>query len=73
MIRLENLKSIKQLTSAQGSPFSEGALRWLIFNAEENGLDVALIRVGRRVFLDIERFSEWLEERRGGGVGQQAE
>jgi hypothetical protein len=52
--------------------FSESSLRWLIFNAGQrrvsgglvlpgNGFEVALVRIGRRVFIDEERFFAWAE------------
>jgi hypothetical protein len=37
--------------------------RWLIFNAEENGLERAIVRVGRRVLIDVDAFNEWLAGR----------
>ena len=46
--------------------FTHGQIRWLIFNAASNGLERALVRIGRRVLIDIEVFELWLEERRGG-------
>jgi hypothetical protein len=38
--------------------FSVGSLRWLVFNANTNGLDEAkaIIRVGRKVLVHEERF-----------------
>ncbi len=56
-----NLKSIRD-TAADG-PFSEGQLRWYIFNAASNGLnDVgAVVRVQRRVYIDVDRFNDWIE------------
>ena len=66
-VTLENLRTVRQI--AESSPvFSEASLRWLIFNAKQNGLEPALIRVNRRVLIDLECFNEWLEERRGGGA-----
>lgn len=46
--------------------FSQPSLRWLIFNAEKNGLAAsgALIRVGRRVLIDEESFLRWLDAHR---------
>jgi hypothetical protein len=38
---------------------------WLIFNAEEIGLSPAIVRVGRRVYIDVDAFNVWLKERRG--------
>lgn len=43
--------------------FKEPALRWLIFNRRKNGLEKsgAIVRNGRRVLLDVEKFFVWLE------------
>lgn len=58
--------------------FSEGCLRWLIFNAQErgnsagevirgNGLSEigAILRIGRKVLIDEERFFQWVDEQNG--------
>jgi hypothetical protein len=42
------------------SPFTENALRWHVFNAERNGLASALVRVGRRVYIQKSAFNAWL-------------
>ena len=56
-----NLKTVPDF--ATGSPFSEGQLRWFIFNAEYNGLAGAdaVVRVGRRVYLDADKFDGWVD------------
>lgn len=43
--------------------FSEASLRWKIAKAEENGLAEAgaILRHGRRVFIDTNKFFDWLE------------
>lgn len=46
--------------------FSMGWLRKTIFNGKENGFDAVVIRLGRKVMLDLDRFEAWLEEHRGG-------
>ena len=62
--RGENLRTIAQV--AQQCPaFSESALRKLILRAPLNGLEPAIVRLGRRVLIDSERFSEWLNQHRG--------
>jgi hypothetical protein len=45
--------------------FKEPALRWLIFNRRQNGLEKsgAIVRNGRRVLLDVQKFFVWLEAR----------
>lgn len=58
-------------TMPEYGAFSEAALRQLIFAAEDrfaasgekvpgNGLNAAILRVGRRVLIDLDRFDEWL-------------
>jgi hypothetical protein len=58
-----NLQSVASLTVK--GPFTEGQLRWWIFGAPTNGLEAAkaVVRVGRRVYLDVDRFEEWIERR----------
>ncbi len=57
-----NLQTIAAV--AASTPFSEGQLRWWIFSAASNGLDRAdaVVRVGRRVYIDIDRFNDWIEQ-----------
>jgi hypothetical protein len=45
--------------------FKEPALRWIIFNRHTNGLTKsgALVRNGRRVLIDAEKFFSWLDAR----------
>ena len=38
-----------------------GGLRWLIFNAKDNGFERCLVRVGRRVLINEREFERWLE------------
>ncbi len=64
-----NLLTVSQF-SERHPAFSEGSLRNLIFLSKSrrsdhggivgNGLDKALVRVGRRVFIDETKFFEWL-------------
>ena len=58
-----NLRRVNQFL--QDNPaFTNGQIRWLIFNSHSNGLDEAgaIVRMPRRVFIDIDRFFEWLEQ-----------
>lgn len=41
-----------------------GGIRHLIFHAETNGFSKCMVRMGRRILIDIEKFGEWLEENR---------
>ena len=55
-----NLKTVSQF--AASTAFTESQLRWWIFHAEENGMMEAgaVIRVGRRVYIDVDGFDRWL-------------
>ena len=55
--------------------FTEGGIRHLIFNSNDrlnskgevipgNGLGSAIIRVGRRVYIDLDRFDKWIDSHR---------
>lgn len=55
------LLTIKDFCAGRDWP-TEGGLRWLIFNAKENGFDRVLRRVGRRVLIDDQEFDEWIED-----------
>ena len=43
--------------------FTSGGLRWHIFNAKQNGLQDtgAIIRIGRSVLIDEDRFFNWID------------
>lgn len=56
-----NLQSVAQFS--ERTPFSQDQLRWMIFNAAQNGLEKhdAVVRVGRRVYIDTEAFDRWID------------
>jgi len=56
-----NLKTVPEFCAA--SPFTEGQVRWFIFNAHSNGLAQAdaVVRVGRRVYVDTDKFDVWVD------------
>lgn len=49
--------------SARYPAFTEPSFRWLRFNGEENGFNSCVVKVGRKVLLNIERFEPWLESK----------
>ena len=57
-----NLLRVNQFLE-KNPAFTNGQIRWLIFNSENNGLDDAgvIVRMPRRVFIDPDRFFAWLE------------
>ena len=42
---------------------TEPAIRWHLFNREQNGLKDhgAIIKIGRRIFIDLPKYLEWLK------------
>lgn len=59
----QNALSVAQLAELNPA-FSEATIRWWIFNAETNGFNRCLIRIGGRIFIDRNAFEAWLEEHR---------
>lgn len=63
---MKRIATVKQTAEAYPA-YSESSLRWLIFNAHNNGMEECLIRDGRRVRIDLDQFDERLESLRGRG------
>ena len=46
--------------------FTPGSMRWLLFNRATNGLECAVLRVGRKkLLIDEVKFFEWLDKQQG--------
>ena len=58
-----DLRTVKQVTEVRPA-FTEPSLRWLIFNAGENGFGPCVVKLRRRVFIDLEAFDQYLEDHR---------
>lgn len=41
--------------------FTESSIRWLIFNKKKNGFGMCVIKVGRKVLIDLDRFEKWVD------------
>ena len=69
---MSKIVNVAQL-SAEIPAFTQPSIRWLIFRAGDNGLDAsgAIIRVGRRVLIDQEKFIGWLCGQRGKAAGRE--
>jgi hypothetical protein len=59
-----NLSTVEHIL-AKNPAFTHGQIRWLLHNAVRNGLEAngAVIRLGRRVYLDQERFFVWIQNK----------
>lgn len=74
-----SIMTVKQFSAAYPA-FTESSLRYLIFQATPsnssrgvkpgNGLEIALRRIGRRVYIVPEAFFEWVD--RSNGVAREA-
>jgi hypothetical protein len=42
--------------------FTVPSLRWLLFNRATNGLDAAVVQLGRKVLIDEQAFVAWLRK-----------
>jgi hypothetical protein len=58
------LLTVKQFCQ-QHPAFTQGSMRWLLFNRQTNGLEPAVLKVGRRVLIDVDAFFRWLDEQNG--------
>lgn len=65
---LQKSDSSRLMTIAEASKeyrvFTEAALRSLIQKSKTNDLAMAIVRIGNRVYLDRNRFDQWLESKR---------
>ncbi|RZI70708.1 MAG: DNA-binding protein [Rubrivivax sp.] len=53
-----NLKTVKEM--AAGGTFSADQLRWMLRQADRNGLNSAVCRIGSRIWIDVDAFDAWL-------------
>ena len=58
-----NRKLATVATFCKGNQFTEPQVRWWIHQAEANGLarTGAIVRIGRRVFIDTDKFWAWVD------------
>jgi len=58
-----NRRLAKVAETARAYNFTEAQLRWWIFQADTNGLakSRALIRIGRSITIDLDKFDAWLD------------
>lgn len=65
-----HLYTVRQFADTNPA-FSESSVRWLVFKAKANGLDEsgAILRNGRRVLIDGDKFESWLKSRQAQAGG----
>jgi hypothetical protein len=57
-----NLETVRTLAQKHPDVLTEGGIRFQIFNKNNNGLKEsgAIIRVGRKVLIDTDRYFDWV-------------
>jgi hypothetical protein len=73
--QIPTLLTVRQFSDKYPA-FPQGSLRNLIFLSEDreiskgtikgNGLDMALVRIGRKLLIDEAKFFQWIKEQQGG-------
>ncbi len=63
----KNLKTVNQMLD-DNKFLTNGGFRALIFNANSNGLNQqgVIVRIGRKVLIDEDKFFNWLESQNQG-------
>lgn len=61
VIDLKDYLTIKQLTN-ENPAFTEGGVRSLIFHSNKNGFKSCIRRIGRRILISRNAFTNWIEE-----------
>ena len=57
------LSSVRNLPGLYpNASITSSSIRWLIFNAEENGFNQCVLKMGRKILIDCEKFESWLEQ-----------
>lgn len=57
--------TVKQLVNMY--PFlNEGGVRSLIFNREKNGFDQCMIKLRKKILIDLEKFDAWIQSHKKG-------
>ena len=62
---LSELDTIDELTARYPDKFTRSQLQWALRFREENGLESAVVKLGRRLYLHRPTFMVWLVSRRG--------
>ena len=58
--------SLKQIADNPKYPFTMGQLRHYMMHRHKNGLDTAVYKIGKRVYLKISSLDAWIEQQKGG-------
>lgn len=56
---------LKQIGDSSQYPFTEGQIRHYLIMRHRNGLDAAVRRIGKRIYLRQDLFDLWIESQGG--------
>lgn len=56
---LNKFCTVRQLANYYPA-FTEGSIRWLIFNEMSNGFNQCIRRLGRKILIDLDQFELWI-------------
>ncbi len=59
--------SVEQMPENPNYPFTRGQLRYYLLRRHKNGLDQAVRKIGKRIFLNMALFDQWIESQKEGG------
>lgn len=62
---LAELDTLDELTARYPEKFTKSQLQWALRFRDQNGLDEAVVKLGRRLYLHRPTFMLWLMNRRG--------
>lgn len=65
----KRLAPVKKIPIIYPDSFTESAVRWLIFNENQNGFSRCVRRIGRKVLIDLDQFESWIDEQGGAICG----
>jgi hypothetical protein len=54
----------KQIFDSNKYPFTEGQLKFYMLHRKENGLDIAIRKMGKCLFIRMDLFEMWIESYR---------
>lgn len=60
------VKQLVNLPEFEGL-FSECSIRWYVFNEKEMGFSRCLIRIKRKLLIDLDEFRDWIASHKQGG------
>ena len=66
MLTLENLMEPHEVADKYPGLFTAKQLDWMLRNRRRSGLDAAVVKVHRKLFIDKVAFEAWLESHREG-------